>query len=24
VYGDRNLMCTCPPLSAYEEPAVVR
>ena len=18
VYGDRNLMCTCPPLSAYE------
>jgi len=22
VYGDRNLMCTCPPLSAYE-PAVV-
>jgi glycine dehydrogenase len=24
VYGDRNLMCTCPPLSAYEEPAAVR
>jgi glycine dehydrogenase len=23
VYGDRNLMCTCPPLSAYEEPAVL-
>ncbi len=20
VYGDRNLMCTCPPLSAYETP----
>ena len=19
VYGDRNLVCTCPPLSAYEE-----
>jgi glycine dehydrogenase len=24
VYGDRNLMCTCPPLSAYEEAATVR
>jgi glycine dehydrogenase len=24
VYGDRHLMCTCPPLSAYEEPAAVR
>jgi len=24
VYGDRNLMCTCPPLSAYQEPAAVR
>jgi glycine cleavage system P protein (glycine dehydrogenase) len=24
VFGDRNLMCTCPPLSAYEEPAAVR
>jgi glycine dehydrogenase len=22
VYGDRNLMCTCPPLSAYETPDV--
>jgi glycine dehydrogenase len=19
-YGDRNLMCSCPPLSAYEDP----
>ena len=19
VYGDRNVMCTCPPLSAYED-----
>jgi glycine dehydrogenase len=24
VYGDRNLMCTCAPLSAYEEPAAIR
>jgi glycine dehydrogenase len=24
VYGDRNLMCTCPPLSAYEESTAVR
>jgi len=23
VYGDRNLVCTCPPLSAYEEEDVV-
>jgi glycine dehydrogenase len=22
VYGDRNLMCTCPPLSAYETPVL--
>ncbi len=21
VYGDRNLVCSCPPMSAYEEPA---
>ena len=23
VYGDRNLVCTCPPLSAYEDPEEV-
>jgi glycine dehydrogenase len=21
VYGDRNLVCSCPPLSAYEQAA---
>jgi len=24
VYGDRNLVCTCPPLSAYEDPEDVK
>lgn len=24
VYGDRNLVCTCPPLSAYEDDEVVK